>query len=437
MKYSNTTLRELKSRYKHVLLKCAFLNAAILVGLLVSTTAMAAADTTFRDAINNDSGSATLSQNTEGVGIVVNKSITVDFGGNTYTGYDTSVGSTGTKSQLFQILKPDADVTFKNGTLNVLSQAPDDAENFNFKMLVQNYANLTLDNMVLDGTNLIGPARYTLSNNHGNVLVKNSTLIGKADGFAFDVCNYASYGGVNVTLQDSIVQGNVEIDAAGDMEKAILTLQGNNTITGDIDNKGGKLNINGNLVLDGSINNNGTINFVNGSTLKAALNGSTVIAGATGTITGETSLVLTDVAEGASIVFKGNKDNFKFTENTLYDITLSNDTYNISKKATETIAEAIIESGASAQEATAIATIAGVSSTDETANAVLSEISTALQTGDTQKATEIVKAINPEVAPVTRVATASNAVLGAVATRMSSVGTVSAPTRTGRSGGDV
>ncbi len=449
MRYSNTTLRELKSRYTQILIKCAFLNAALLMGLSVATTAMAAADTTLRDDINNDSASVTLSKNAEGVGIVVNKSITVDFGGNTYTGYDTSVGSIGTKSQLFQILKPDADVTFKNGTLNVLSQAPDDAENFNFKMLVQNYANLTLDNMVLDGTNLLDVKdtanntipNYTLSNNHGNVLVKNSTLIGKAGGFAFDVCNYASYGGVNVTLQDSIVQGNVEIDAAEDMEKAILTLQGNNTITGDIDNKGGKLNINGNLTLNGSINNNGTINFVNGSTLKAALNGSTVIAGASGTITGETALVLTDVAEGASIVFEGNKDAFKFSENALYDITLSGDKYSITKKSTDTIAKTVASSGATEQEATAVAAVAGATSTDETVNAVLNEISTAIQKGNAQKAAAIVKAVNPEVAPVSRVAAASNAVLGAVATRMSALGGAPAPAPTaaarGRSGGDV
>ena len=447
MRYSNTTLRELKSRYKHVLLKCAFLNAALLMGLSVATTAMAAADTTLRDAINSDSASVMLSQNTEGVGIVVNKSITVDFGGNTYTGYDSSVGSADTQSQLFQLLKPDADITFKNGTLNVLATAPDGVENFNFKMIVQNYANLTLDNMVLDGTNLLEAKdkahntipNYTLSNNHGNVLVKNSTLIGKADGFAFDVCNYRNYGGVKVTLQDSIVQGNVEIDAAGDMTKAILTLQGDNTITGNISNKGGELNIGGNLILNGSINNNGTINFVNGSTLKAALNGSTVIAGKSGTITGETALVLTDVAEGASIVFEGTKDGFKFTENALYDITLSGDKYSITKKATDTIAETVISSGATEQEATAVAAVAGATSTDETVNAVLNEISTAIQEGDTKKAAAIVKAVNPEVAPVSRVAAASNAVLGAVATRMSSLGAAPAPTPAtrGRSGGDV
>lgn len=44
MKYSNTALRELSARYKHVLLKCALLNATILMGVALATPAFAAAN---------------------------------------------------------------------------------------------------------------------------------------------------------------------------------------------------------------------------------------------------------------------------------------------------------------------------------------------------------------------------------------------------------
>lgn len=77
-------------------------------------------------------------------------------------------------------------------------------------MLVQNYCDLTLDNMTLDGTN-IGRGQYTLSNNCGNVTIQNCEIIAPENGFAFDSCDYADYTGVSVTVKgESEILGKIE-----------------------------------------------------------------------------------------------------------------------------------------------------------------------------------------------------------------------------------
>ena len=77
-------------------------------------------------------------------GLTIDKDITIDLGGNTYT-FNKTVGSTGTTTLGLQILKDNA-VIIKNGTLTSTAVV----EGKEVKMLVQNYANLTLD-----GVNLI------------------------------------------------------------------------------------------------------------------------------------------------------------------------------------------------------------------------------------------------------------------------------------------
>ena len=59
--------------------------------------------------------------------------LTVDFAGYTYTVDGATVGSSGTETQAFQLLK-DNNITFKNGTIYSEKAL----------MLVQNYSNLTL-----------------------------------------------------------------------------------------------------------------------------------------------------------------------------------------------------------------------------------------------------------------------------------------------------
>ena len=152
--------------------------------------------------------------------------LTVNFNGHTYTVDGTLVGSTGTETQAFQLLK-DNTITFQNGT--IYSE--------NAKMLIQNYSNLTLDNMTLTLDNPNYAYAYTLSNNNGNVVIDGTTInANPAGGFAFDVCRYASYPSVHVTVTgNSEINGNVEISASGNDAKDGfgLTLT-SGTMTGDI-----------------------------------------------------------------------------------------------------------------------------------------------------------------------------------------------------------
>lgn len=155
-----------------------------------------------------------LLMDAEGTGIVIDKDIVIDFGGNTYA-LTEPVGSTGTETNGFQILKDNA-VTLKNGTLKVAEESAG-----KFYILVQNYADLKVENMILDGTNLDKYSRtdgdsYTLSNNHGEVVITgNTTIIANDEGdkaFAFDACDFANYEEPKVTVdEDCTVYGKIEV----------------------------------------------------------------------------------------------------------------------------------------------------------------------------------------------------------------------------------
>lgn len=183
--------------------------------------------TTLQDAVTSArSGDiVTLLKDTSGSGVIVNKSITIDFGGNTYTVDQTPLaGSAGTETQAFQLLagsdkeKPNT-VIMKNGTVVLPST------NNNLKMGIQNYTNLTLDNMKLDagGNSNIS---YVLSNNNGITTITGGTVLTAADGnAAFDVYDYSSngYGNVTVKVDNAAITGRIEVSSS---EKARLEISG-------------------------------------------------------------------------------------------------------------------------------------------------------------------------------------------------------------------
>ena len=250
MQLTKGAIGNLINRYKAVLKKCHLMNtfgSLAVAGMLVMGGAgvAGAAITTgqdFRDAVSSakPGDTITLGQDIkEGVGAVfTGKTVTVDFGRHTYTGYSDSVGSPGTETQLFQLLKESPAVTLKNGILNIATPT---AESGKFKMVLQNYCDLTLDNMVVDGTNLLGDGTYTMSNNHGDITINNSTIIAKKDGVAFDVYYWpkGGYGdGVSVTVNNSTINGKIEVTVNGsaalkDGAKHQLTLTGG-TLTGGL-----------------------------------------------------------------------------------------------------------------------------------------------------------------------------------------------------------
>ena len=162
-----------------------------------------------------DNGSTViLCKSASGKGVVINKSIVIDFNGYTYS-FTEGVGSTGTPSNGFQILQGNT-VVLKNGTLNVAESAK-----HNFYILIQNYANLTVTDMTLDGTNLdkwsaTDGDSYTLSNNSGTVFINgNTNIIANDDGnlaVAFDVCKYGSYESPMVYVNTTgKISGKIEV----------------------------------------------------------------------------------------------------------------------------------------------------------------------------------------------------------------------------------
>lgn len=125
--------------------------------------------------------------------------IIIDFNGFTYTINGELQGSTGTVSQAFHLEK-DCTVVLKNGKLT----------SNNAKMLIQNYCNLTLDGMELD---FVESGRdYALSNNCGDVHIKDTKIKVANEKIAFDSCKFNTYSIPTVTISGtSEIDGKIEL----------------------------------------------------------------------------------------------------------------------------------------------------------------------------------------------------------------------------------
>ena len=205
---------------------------------------------TLKEAINDvtDGGTIKLLSNVDnavGVSVPSGKNFTLDFNGKTYTLKDPGAGSAGTESNGFQLLK-DSTITFKNGTIKV---APG---NSSIKRIIQNYANLTLENMQIYAANQVGGEDYPLSFNNGNIVFKgNTSIITSSDNnAAFDVYYWKSngYTGTTVTFDESYtgtINGKIVCDnsESGDSEsdKCTLIIKGKGTF-GKIEGTNGKSN---------------------------------------------------------------------------------------------------------------------------------------------------------------------------------------------------
>ena len=214
------------------------LMALVLALALVPTTVFAADDVaqigttkygTLQEAFKNVKKGETIEllKDADGDGIVVpsGSSFTVDFKGFTFDITGQLVGSKGTETLGFQLLK-DSTITFKNGKITSAKA----------KLLVQNYCDLTLDNMELDGTKLDATRAYTLSNNCGNVVIKDTTITAKTNGVAFDVYGgFQSYSDVNVTITGkSVINGSVEVARGSGTQNVNNLKVENGTINGEL-----------------------------------------------------------------------------------------------------------------------------------------------------------------------------------------------------------
>lgn len=168
---------------------------------------------TLDDAVSKAADGATIKllKNAEGNGLKLEgtaKTITIDFNDFTYT-VTTLVGSTGSENQAAHFEKGNT-VTMKNGTLKVADSAASSA-----KILIQNYCNLTVSNMTLDGRNLklANQDPYTLSNNDGVVKFTDCTVYAaeRDNAIAVDAAIWANYNGADVTLENCTVYGKLDV----------------------------------------------------------------------------------------------------------------------------------------------------------------------------------------------------------------------------------
>ena len=124
----------------------------------------------------NKTGTVILTKDSSGGGIglfnpkdsELKANLTIDLGGHTYTMTSPSVGSIGTESQAFHLERSNT-VTIKNGDIVV------DSSGVTTNMLIQNYCNLTLEDL-----NLVGgdSTEFILSCNNGNTSLKNVNISG-------------------------------------------------------------------------------------------------------------------------------------------------------------------------------------------------------------------------------------------------------------------
>lgn len=191
--------------------------------------------TSIQQAVNSISDHSTpttivLFDTLEGAGVQVpsGRNIIFDLNGHTYTIVAPAVGSKGTTTGGFQLLK-NSNITFKNGTITHATKYTVEQDDKDVQILIQNYSNLTLQNVTLDARSKMADAQgtclYALSNNYGNILIKeNTNLIADQPrspgygGVAFDIWYTSSsyVTGVNVTFDSSFngtVTGAIEYGA--------------------------------------------------------------------------------------------------------------------------------------------------------------------------------------------------------------------------------
>lgn len=173
----------------------------------------------------------------------VDKIITFDLNGHEYAAAKAD-GSVGTQTQAIHLEKGNT-VVIKGGTLSALASNP------NLKMMIQNYSNLVLEDMVIDCSDN-SAISYIVSNNFGSCTIKNCYIAAHPSCVAVD-CWFGLNGqglyddGVHVIIEDSHIKGDIEygVQAAAMTrpgneswwEKAVIEIN-NSIIEGQIKNSG-------------------------------------------------------------------------------------------------------------------------------------------------------------------------------------------------------
>ena len=210
-------------------------------------------------------GTITLLANCDGDGFIIGSgsNLRIDFAGHTYSVTGRPVGSNGTETIGFQLLQ-NSNITFKNGTLYGDSTYGLDDGRYLVRM-IQNYSNLTLDNMTVDYVGAFYD-QMTMSNCNGAINIIDSTI--NAPDFsrlefspaeaaeslgaeAMEIGTFSTYQGVTVTVAgNSVINGTVKVS------------YDNKDVVTDADNV---LNITGGTVNGEIVKDNGTISITGGT----------------------------------------------------------------------------------------------------------------------------------------------------------------------------
>lgn len=173
----------------------------------------------------------------KGISVPSGKNFTIDFKGKEYIVTGPGAGSPNTETNAFQFLK-DSTITMKNGTIKVDENASENR----IGRIIQNYADLTLENMIFDTKNLGKNEGYALSFNNGNIVFKGNTSIHTSDEkvIAFDVCKFSTYPSVNVTFDESFtgkIEGKIVYDSTNASTHTLM-IKGNGSFAGIDASKG-------------------------------------------------------------------------------------------------------------------------------------------------------------------------------------------------------
>lgn len=213
--------------------------------------------TTLADAFAaaKDGDTITLLDNCSGDGLMVTagrfgtNGLIVDFADHTYTfdNIEHGVGSGETNETQAAHFESGNKITLKNGKFVVSGET--DANGYKvvapLKILLQNYADLTLDNMILDGTNVSTGMEdlITLSTNNGTVEIIDTQIIAPNKpssnyyySYAISVCGFQGYTGTSVKVTGSengasTITGNIKLvkEGAGDYDLKLELVKGTST----------------------------------------------------------------------------------------------------------------------------------------------------------------------------------------------------------------
>lgn len=164
-------------------------------------------------------------KNIPGFKLSSGKNVIIDFNGYEIELGEPLVGSAGTVTQNFQLLK-DSTVVLKNGTLKGAPAA---------KRLIQNYANLTIEDMTLDGRTLNDATTIAISLNNGevNILGETNIYAKNENSIAFDVYYWpinnglpAYPNGTQVYIDTTgTITGGIEVNGTDTNSKTTLQIK--------------------------------------------------------------------------------------------------------------------------------------------------------------------------------------------------------------------